>query len=714
MWVEKYRPKKLEDVVNQTNVKERLGPLLEKPKEMPHLLFAGPPGTGKTTTALIIAQTLLGENWNDYTLSLNGSDERGIDIVRNRIKTFARYVDRRQEVPFRLVILDESDEMCLHPDTRVLIGKLDNLREVSLRELLDLHADATFDIPSFSPRAMRLEDDRGKIVLSAKAELFRISFEDGRTVLASASHPFFAIGHNTVMTVRTRDLEPGSEIASFSNRFLRCYNCSKRFYRADEYRKYSRHFCSVSCRNSFLASFSDNRTAEERREIQSKAIAGALRSGYHRSEAYRRKRSEIARRLIEAGRIPNPRTWTKHRKGERPWLGKKLSDEHKRKVGEGDIRYFKENPKVMEEKMARLLESWKIPYERERLTLTSPKGNKCLFPIDFVIGENIALLVNGCWWHVCPTCGIKAEYEKQRRNLEKDYWNLQQLERLGYKIVVVWEHELQKEESVQEEVLPRIFEVVGVSGGPLRKFKHSKVKSVEKIGFEDVLNISVEMNKNFLLANGILTHNTHDAQTSLRRIMEETSKDARFILIANFSSGIIEPLQSRCAIFRFQNLSAEDVASALREISHVEKLKVSGERVFDEIYEATRGDLRQAINLMQAASANGELTLERLKLATGTTVKARVADIIKTAIEGDFDEARLKLIELTRVYGIPEKDFLKFANEELNKMRIDGIAEAIRILAEYDYRLVSGAQPELQLTAMLAELSILKREKKGR
>ena len=111
MWVEKYRPHKLDDVINQTEVKERLGPLLEKKEEMPHLLFAGPPGTGKTTVALIVADQVLGPLRSDYTLSLNASDERGIDIVRERVKVFASYSDRREGVPFRLVILDEFDEM---------------------------------------------------------------------------------------------------------------------------------------------------------------------------------------------------------------------------------------------------------------------------------------------------------------------------------------------------------------------------------------------------------------------------------------------------------------------------------------------------------------------------------------------------------------------------------------------------------------------------
>ena len=112
MWVEKYRPKTLDDVVGLKDIVESLKAFMKKPKTMPHLMLAGIPGTGKTTIALAIAHELYGANWRNFTLELNASDERGIDTVRDRIKDFSRYSRSGfGDIPFALIILDECDQM---------------------------------------------------------------------------------------------------------------------------------------------------------------------------------------------------------------------------------------------------------------------------------------------------------------------------------------------------------------------------------------------------------------------------------------------------------------------------------------------------------------------------------------------------------------------------------------------------------------------------
>ncbi|EAQ90889.1 hypothetical protein CHGG_02824 [Chaetomium globosum CBS 148.51] len=119
-WVEKYRPKTLSDVTAQDHTITVLERTLQA-SNLPHMLFYGPPGTGKTSTILALAKELYGpELMKSRVLELNASDERGISIVREKVKDFARtqltnppagYKTRYPCPPFKIIILDEADSM---------------------------------------------------------------------------------------------------------------------------------------------------------------------------------------------------------------------------------------------------------------------------------------------------------------------------------------------------------------------------------------------------------------------------------------------------------------------------------------------------------------------------------------------------------------------------------------------------------------------------
>jgi len=109
IWTEKYRPKTFEDIKGQKEIVKRTKALVDQ-KNIPHLLFVGPAGIGKTTLSLVIAKTLFGDTWRENTLELNASDERGIDVVRVKIKDFAR-TKALGNVPFKIIYLDECDAL---------------------------------------------------------------------------------------------------------------------------------------------------------------------------------------------------------------------------------------------------------------------------------------------------------------------------------------------------------------------------------------------------------------------------------------------------------------------------------------------------------------------------------------------------------------------------------------------------------------------------
>jgi replication factor C small subunit len=197
---------------------------------------------------------------------------------------------------------------------------------------------------------------------------------------------------------------------------------------------------------------------------------------------------------------------------------------------------------------------------------------------------------------------------------------------------------------------------------------------------------------------------TSAAQTALRRIIEDAAKICRFILVANNVSKIIEPLQSRCAAFKFTTIAEADVIARLEEIAKKEKVKTD-KKGLKEIYEYTEGDLRHAINLMQATASLGGITEENVKASAGLTKTSDVDEVLKIALSGKVTEAREKMIELIKVYGMSESDFLKYINSAVFKSKHTNLSDILQVIAKYDYRILVGANSEIQLSAMLAELA---------
>lgn len=196
---------------------------------------------------------------------------------------------------------------------------------------------------------------------------------------------------------------------------------------------------------------------------------------------------------------------------------------------------------------------------------------------------------------------------------------------------------------------------------------------------------------------------TRDAQQALRRTMEKFSEAARFILSCNYSSRLIEPIASRCAVFRFRRLDAPDVAKYVQRIVTGEKLKADKEAI-DTITSISEGDLRRSTNLLQACATHDKITKDVVYEISAHARPKDVADMLNHAMKGDFKSARKLLYDMLIIQGLATEDIVKSIHSELfnlelpDKVRL-GLVEK---LGEYEFRLNQGATPEIQLEAFLA------------
>jgi len=202
---------------------------------------------------------------------------------------------------------------------------------------------------------------------------------------------------------------------------------------------------------------------------------------------------------------------------------------------------------------------------------------------------------------------------------------------------------------------------------------------------------------------------TGPAQTALRRIMETASRTSRFILICNQSSKIIEPIQSRCAIFRFSRLDKQAMKEHLQRIAKKEKVNLLPEAA-ERIVEYSEGDLRHAMNALQTAAAFKEGLVDEkiVLLVIGEASPMQVQQMIRKALFGDFMEARKKMYDIMGSYGFSGSEIIRQVQREIFKMSDltpEQKAELSNLIGEYDYRLTQGANSDIQLSALLAQFA---------
>lgn len=197
---------------------------------------------------------------------------------------------------------------------------------------------------------------------------------------------------------------------------------------------------------------------------------------------------------------------------------------------------------------------------------------------------------------------------------------------------------------------------------------------------------------------------TPEAQQALRRTIEKFSDVCRFILSCNYSNKLIEPIQSRAAVFRFRRLQKGDVEKYLDRIVRGEKLHAEKDAL-DAVFEVSEGDMRKAVNLLQAAAAMGKITKETVYSVASQARPQDIKVMLQKALDGKFPEARKMLYDMLINQGLAGEDIIRAIHSQIFDLDIpeDRKVRLIERTGEFEFRLNQGGTPEIQLEALLAQ-----------
>ena len=197
---------------------------------------------------------------------------------------------------------------------------------------------------------------------------------------------------------------------------------------------------------------------------------------------------------------------------------------------------------------------------------------------------------------------------------------------------------------------------------------------------------------------------TREAQQALRRTMENYTNTCRFILSCNYSSKILDPIQSRCVILRFKLLEKKDVEKIIKLISEKEKIILEN-KAEENLYEVSEGDCRRAINLLQASSSiSQKITPELINTLIATAKPADIKIVLEYALSGDFIKAKEKLLDVMLRESISGQDIIKSIQKEIWNLPIDNELKVklTEKTGEIEFRMVEGSDEFIQLEALLA------------
>ncbi|MFH0970229.1 MAG: replication factor C small subunit [Candidatus Diapherotrites archaeon] len=760
-WVEKYRPKVLKDVIGQETITSRLQSYV-KTRDLPNLMFAGHAGIGKTSAAVALARELFGEEYSRNFLELNASvtgDTPVLVRMNGKIKrtNFAEldkqyfHGDEKYSTPVKLETLsiDENNIVCFMPVS--LISK----HRVSEIETIDFEGGK---IKTSLNHSVIVLDSYGNLISKECRDLTvgdvlltfhqetnekQIELDFNQFPVQLANQLRSGLIQNPKVSVCLNQIKLDEDLSWLFGLYLAegCTGMRKGcnvdtsgntiFTLAYPQEQYVADRVSNIVKNKFglrtryvlgKSGFDRSKKSSIQVQVLNTQLAKFFRKEFYSEGERKYARTKRVPGFIFESPIPHRIAFLKGYMGDATgkW-GEYVRYSSRSKENLIDIAWLAQTcglRATVFDKEIRLV--WRVPnYKQDNtnllpaepfITAFKREGIECThFFRHSLYGKKSKRIAQSKLVEFFD----KMPFEKRVR-----LGKLEQIVRSGITCTIIKKiTKTPYSEYVYDFSVPKSEKFYGGTTPVLLHNSDDRgidvVRSTIK-EFARTLAFNADFKIIFLDESDALTA---DAQQALRRTMEKYSKTCRFVLSCNYSSRIIEPIQSRCVVFRFRPLRKIDLETMIHKIAKEEKLTVEPKAI-DAIEYVAEGDLRKAVNVLQASAALEKKITEDVVYSVANRAKPKeVKEMIQLALKGKFMDAREKLDYLMLENGLSGEDVIKQIHREVldwDEKELDSTTK-IRLvdrIGEYDFRLVEGANERIQIEALLAQIGLVASEKK--
>lgn len=750
--IEEYRPHKLDDIIGQDLIIKRLKIYVET-RNLPHLIFSGAAGTGKTSASVALAKELYGNNYTSNFLEINASVSKTTPILirinENRIERVDfQYLDK-----YYSENIEDIEVLTLGDDLKVKWSKVTKLIKHKVEKLLRISFEGgTLELTG--NHSVIVFNKEGELVTKSASELgtedYLISFcnnlEDDNVIEETKSLVTLDIDNTWLYGIYR------SEGCLAKNHIVLTLGSHEREY-IDKIRNISEYKFGINTSETLVESGYGKQkgkcgilSGNQVKLFSDNLVPFFMNMFYEKHNSVHNAHTKRVPFFMFGQTLQNKLSYIK---GDYDGDGSDIYNNNFR------ITSVSRNSLIDLGWLGRTSELHTSVYPENNVVHLLKKSFKSdLIPADLVINilskiSNNILKYNWRYDLRHILYERKDGYESRRITKEALFNIMKSVEIPKFQNTLFYY--LDGGSDIYETIKNKFVDKLRII---LSSDVHSvSIKKIEIIEYNDfVYDVSVPENQMFFAGDiPLLLHNsdergigvvrdrikkyasvssigdidfkiifldeadalTNDAQSALRRIIERYTNSCRFILSCNYSSKVIEPIQSRMAVYRFKKIQSKDIIKQCKYIADQEKIKIDSESL-EAIAYLAEGDCRRAVQLLDNARLvltpeHNIVTIKDIYETTSFIEPKIMIDILKNALSGKFNSSSI-LMENLLLDGLSAEDItpqlIKRAME-LNLPHEKFNVELVDIIGETHWRISQGEKESIALKWMIAKMAKL-------